>query len=128
MARTDKQYVCQSCGAVHARWAGRCDGCGEWNTLAEESAPPAVPKGMRAGAGRRLELVGLAGKSSGPARRSTAIAELDRVLGGGLVAGSTVLFGGDPGIGKSTLVLQAAAALASAGAEVAYVSGEESID
>ena len=128
MARADKQYVCQSCGAVHAKWAGRCDACGEWNTLAEESAPQPVPKGMRAGAGRRLELVGLAGKSSGPARLSTAIVELDRVLGGGLVAGSTVLIGGDPGIGKSTLVLQAAAALASVGAEVAYVSGEESID
>jgi DNA repair protein RadA/Sms len=128
MARADKQYVCQSCGAVHARWAGRCDACGEWNTLAEESAPPAVPKGLRAGAAKRLELVGLAGKSSGPSRLSTAIAELDRVLGGGLVAGSTVLIGGDPGIGKSTLVLQAAAALASAGAQVAYVSGEESVD
>ena len=128
MARADAQYVCQSCGAVHAKWAGRCEACAEWNTLAEESAPPPVPKGLRVGAARRLELVGLAGKTSGPARLSTAIAELDRVLGGGLVAGSTVLIGGDPGIGKSTLVLQAAAALASAGAEVAYVSGEESID
>jgi DNA repair protein RadA/Sms len=127
MARADKQYVCQSCGAVHAKWAGRCEACAEWNTLAEESAP-AVPKGMRAGAARRLELVGLAGRSAGPARLSSAIAELDRVLGGGLVPGSTVLIGGDPGIGKSTLVLQAAAALANAGAQVAYVSGEESID
>ena len=115
MARPDTQYVCQSCGAVHAKWAGRCDACGEWNTLAEESAPPAVPKGMRAGTAQRLELVGLAGASAGPARLSTAIAELDRVLGGGLVHGSTVLIGGDPGIGKSTLVLQAAAALARAG-------------
>jgi DNA repair protein RadA/Sms len=128
MARADTQYVCQSCGAVHAKWAGRCEACAEWNTLAEESAPPPVPKGLRAGAAKRLELVGLAGTTSGPARLSTAIAELDRVLGGGLVAGSTVLIGGDPGIGKSTLVLQAAAALARAGAEVAYVSGEESID
>jgi DNA repair protein RadA/Sms len=128
MARPDTHYVCQSCGAVHAKWAGRCDGCGEWNTLAEESAPPPVPKGMRAGAPQRLELVALAGASARPARLSTAIAELDRVLGGGLVHGSTVLIGGDPGIGKSTLVLQAAAALARAGAEVAYVSGEESID
>jgi DNA repair protein RadA/Sms len=128
MARAEIQYVCQSCGAVHAKWAGRCDACGEWNTLAEESAPPPVPKGLRAGAARRLELVGLAGKTPGPARLSTAIAELDRVLGGGLVAGSTVLIGGDPGIGKSTLVLQAAAALAREGTSVAYVSGEESID
>jgi DNA repair protein RadA/Sms len=128
MARADTQYVCQSCGAVHAKWAGRCEACEEWNTLAAESAPPPVPKGLRAGAAKQLELVGLAGKTSGPARLSTAIAELDRVLGGGLVTGSTVLIGGDPGIGKSTLVLQAAAALASAGAEVAYVSGEESTD
>jgi DNA repair protein RadA/Sms len=128
MARPDTHYVCQSCGAVHAKWAGRCDSCGEWNTLVEESAPAPVPKGMRAGAAQRLDLVALAGASAGPARLSTAIAELDRVLGGGLVHGSTVLIGGDPGIGKSTLVLQAAAALARAGAEVAYVSGEESID
>jgi DNA repair protein RadA/Sms len=87
-----------------------------------------VPKGLRAGAARPLELVGLAGTSAGPSRLATAIDELDRVLGGGLVQGSTVLIGGDPGIGKSTLVLQAAAALAMGGAEVAYVSGEESID
>src|SRR5918994_1566623 len=128
MGRPEKHYVCQSCGAVHAKWAGRCDACGEWNTLAEESAPQPVPKGLRAGAAQRLELVGLAGVSAGPARLSTALAELDRVLGGGLVQGSTVLIGGDPGIGKSTLVLQAAAALARAGAPVAYVSGEESVD
>jgi DNA repair protein RadA/Sms len=128
MARPDMHYVCQSCGAVHAKWAGRCDGCGEWNTLAEEQATPAVPKGLRPGGAKPLELVGLAGASAGPLRLTTAIDELDRVLGGGLVPGSTVLIGGDPGIGKSTLVLQAAAALAMAGAEVAYVSGEESID
>ena len=128
MARAETHYVCQSCGAVHAKWAGRCDACGEWNTLAEEQATPTVPKGLRAGAGKPLELVGLAGASVGPSRLATAIDELDRVLGGGLVPGSTVLIGGDPGIGKSTLVLQAAAALAMAGAEVAYVSGEESID
>jgi DNA repair protein RadA/Sms len=128
VARAETHYVCQSCGAVHAKWAGRCDACGEWNTLAEEQATPTVPKGLRAGAGKPLELVGLAGASVGPSRLATAIDELDRVLGGGLVPGSTVLIGGDPGIGKSTLVLQAAAALAIAGAEVAYVSGEESID
>jgi DNA repair protein RadA/Sms len=128
VARAETQYVCQSCGAVHAKWAGRCDACGEWNTLAEESAAPPVPKGLRAGTAKRLELVGLQGAAPGPARLSTASDELDRVLGGGLVPGSSVLIGGDPGIGKSTLVLQAAAALATAGAEVAYVSGEESID
>ena len=128
MARAETRYVCQSCGSVHAKWAGRCEGCGEWNTLAEETAPTPVPKGLRAGAAQRLELFGLAGAAPGPARLSTAIAELDRVLGGGLVEGSAVLIGGDPGIGKSTLVLQAGAALANAGATVAYVSGEESID
>jgi DNA repair protein RadA/Sms len=128
MARPDTRYVCQNCGAVQPKWAGRCEGCGAWNTLAEEAAPTPVPKGLRAGAAQRLELFGLAGAAAGPARLSTAIAELDRVLGGGLVEGSAVLIGGDPGIGKSTLVLQAGAALASAGAEVAYVSGEESID
>ncbi len=128
MSRADHRYVCQSCGAVQPKWAGRCEACGEWNTLAEETAPAPVPKGMRAGAAQRLELVGLAGAAAGPARLSTAIEELDRVLGGGLVEGSAVLIGGDPGIGKSTLVLQAGAALAAGGAAVAYVSGEELID
>ena len=128
MARAETRYVCQSCGSVHAKWAGRCEGCGAWNTLAEETAPTPVPKGLRAGGAQRLELFGLAGAAPGPTRLSTASAELDRVLGGGLVEGSAVLIGGDPGIGKSTLVLQAGAALANAGAAVAYVSGEESID
>lgn len=119
--------MCQGCGTVHAKWAGRCDACGEWNTLAEEAAPRAVAKGA-AGRGRRLELVGLAGKAATPTRLATGIGELDRVLGGGIVQGSAVLIGGDPGIGKSTLVLQAGAVVARAGAEVVYVSGEESID
>jgi DNA repair protein RadA/Sms len=130
MARSDHQYVCQSCGAVHPKWAGRCEACGEWNTLAEESAPKAVPKGLRPAGGspQRLQLFQLKGTAEAPPRLSSANAELDRVLGGGLVEGSAVLIGGDPGIGKSTLVLQAGSALAAAGAEVAYVSGEESID
>jgi DNA repair protein RadA/Sms len=128
MSRPEHRYVCQSCGAVQPKWAGRCEACGEWNTLAAESAPKPVPKGLRAGVAQRLELHGLTGTSPAPARRSTAIEELDRVLGGGIVEGSAVLIGGDPGIGKSTLVLQAGAALARAGVEVAYVSGEESID
>ena len=131
MARSDHQYVCQSCGAVHAKWVGRCESCGEWSTLAEEAAPKAVPKGLRLASGggtQRLPLFQLKGTTEGPARVATANAELDRVLGGGLVEGSAVLLGGDPGIGKSTLVLQAGAALAAAGTEVAYVSGEESVD
>jgi DNA repair protein RadA/Sms len=127
MARPDSRYVCDSCGASHAKWSGRCDVCGEWNSLVEEAAPKPIPKGLRA-AGRALELVGLRGAASTPPRLVTGIEELDRVLGGGLVEGSAILIGGDPGIGKSTLVLQAGAALAAAGAPVAYVSGEESVD
>jgi DNA repair protein RadA/Sms len=127
MARPDSRYACDSCGASHAKWSGRCDVCGEWNTLVEEAAPKPIPKGLRA-AGRALELVGLRGAASTPPRLVTGIEELDRVLGGGLVEGSAILIGGDPGIGKSTLVLQAGAALAAAGAPVAYVSGEESVD
>jgi DNA repair protein RadA/Sms len=127
MARPDSRYVCGSCGAWHAKWSGRCDACGEWNSLIEEAAPKPAPKGLRA-AGRSLELVGLRGATATPPRLVTGIEELDRVLGGGLVAGSAILIGGDPGIGKSTLALQVAAALAQDGAPVAYVSGEESID
>jgi DNA repair protein RadA/Sms len=132
MVRPDSRYVCGGCGAWHAKWSGRCDACGEWNSLAEETAPKPVPKGLRA-AGRTLELVGLRGTTATPPRLVTGIKELDRVLGGGLVAGSAILIGGDPGIGKSTLALQAGAALAlgnglGRGAPVAYVSGEESID
>ncbi len=127
MARAESRYVCGRCGTSHAKWSGRCDGCGEWNSLAEEAAPKAVPKGLRS-AGRSIELVGLRGAASTPPRLITGIEELDRVLGGGLVEGSAILIGGDPGIGKSTLALQAAAALAARGEAVAYVSGEESVD
>jgi len=126
VARAIQRFVCQSCGSVHSKWNGRCDGCGEWNTLAEETAPKEVPKGLKIGGGRSIELVGLDNVKEGPDRLATGITELDRVLGGGLVEGSAVLIGGDPGIGKSTLVLQAAAALASQGLDAAYVSGEES--
>ncbi|MEM7023476.1 MAG: DNA repair protein RadA [Pseudomonadota bacterium] len=127
MARPESRYVCNSCGAYHAKWSGRCDACGAWNTLSEEAAPKPVPKGLRS-AGRTIELVGLQGATATPPRLVSGIEELDRVLGGGLVEGSAILIGGDPGIGKSTLALQAGAALASHGADVAYVSGEESID
>jgi DNA repair protein RadA/Sms len=127
MARPESRYVCDSCGASHAKWSGRCDACGEWNTLVEEAALKPIPKGLRT-AGRALELVGLRGAASTPARLVAGIEELDRVLGGGVVEGSAILIGGDPGIGKSTLVLQAGAALAAQGAPVAYVSGEESVD
>jgi DNA repair protein RadA/Sms len=130
MARSQPGYACQACGAVHPKWTGRCDGCGAWNTLIEE-LPHAAPGGAKRG-GRPLGFVGLAGPSLLPPRRRTGIAELDRVCGGGFVAGSAILVGGDPGIGKSTLLLQAAAAIATPGpssaAGAAYISGEEAID
>ncbi len=129
MAKFNARYVCQSCGAVTPKWAGRCDTCGEWNTIVEEvleAGPSAVAKGKTGPA--RIAFVGLEGSAAPPPRAQTGIAELDRVLGGGLVAASAVLVGGDPGIGKSTLLLQAAASLARAGRRVVYISGEESIE
>jgi DNA repair protein RadA/Sms len=125
------RYACQQCGAVAPRWAGRCEACGAWNSMVEEVARSAPPKSLGPGAGRRgarLDFVGLRGETTGPPRRLTGIAELDRVCGGGLVAGSTILVGGDPGIGKSTLLLQAAASLAARGTDAAYITGEEAID
>ncbi len=130
--RPQARYVCQSCGAAWPKWSGRCDACGEWNTLVEEaadgraaSARPVAGAGRQAG---RIGFVGLEGAAEPPPRMDTGIAELDRVLGGGLVPASVVLVGGDPGIGKSTLMLQAAAAMASAGRRVLYISGEEAVD
>ena len=127
MAKRDSRHVCQACGAVHSRWMGRCEACGEWNTVVEEAVESVAPKGVGAKGGRALVFETLEGVSATPPRATTQIAEFDRVLGGGLVAGAAVLVGGDPGIGKSTLLLQAAAAL-SKGKRVAYVSGEESVD
>ncbi len=131
MAKPQKRYVCQSCGSVSHRWAGQCGDCAEWNTLVEEAPVPATPFQARhdlQGGGRAIELVGLDAEVPLPSRLATGIAELDRALGGGLVTGSATLIGGDPGIGKSTLLLQAAARMALAGAGVAYVSGEEATD
>jgi DNA repair protein RadA/Sms len=128
MAKPTSRFVCQSCGAVAGgKWAGRCEACGEWNTIVEEAVTPRAGPN-RAAAGRAVAFVDLAGETAPPPRAGTGIDELDRVLGGGLVAGSAVLVGGDPGIGKSTLLLQAAAALARAGRRVLYISGEESVD
>jgi DNA repair protein RadA/Sms len=131
LAKATSRFVCQSCGALAPKWAGRCEACGEWNTIVEEPVTPhAGPNrpGPKSLAGRAVAFVGLAGEAAPPPRSGTGIAELDRVLGGGLVAGSAVLVGGDPGIGKSTLLLQAAAALARADRRVLYISGEESIE
>lgn len=131
MAKALKRYVCQACGAVSPKWQGQCADCGDWNSLVEEAAPGATPFARRhdlSSGGRMLELVALDGDSPIPARLPTGIAELDRALGGGLVRGSATLIGGDPGIGKSTLLLQAAARLALAGHAIVYISGEEAAD
>ncbi|HYF08065.1 MAG TPA: DNA repair protein RadA [Acetobacteraceae bacterium] len=129
MAKDKSRFVCQACGAVAPKWQGRCEACGEWNTLIEEAAPAKGPgPAAKTGGGRRMEIVGLKGESAPPPRLVTGIAELDRVLGGGFVAGSAVLVGGDPGIGKSTILLQAAARMASGGRRVLYVSGEEAVE
>jgi DNA repair protein RadA/Sms len=131
LAKPVARFVCQSCGAVTSKWAGRCETCGEWNTIAEEPAEARPGLAAAAKSGRvasKLALEGLSGTAEPPPRLRTGIEELDRVLGGGLVAASAVLVGGDPGIGKSTLLLQAAAALARTGARVLYISGEESAD
>ena len=128
MARPERRYVCQACGAVQPKWSGRCEDCGAWNTIAEEALAAPVPGGLKPGRAGRVDLVPLEGAIEPPPRIETAIGELDRVLGGGLVPASAVLIGGDPGIGKSTLMLQLTAALAGDGRRVAYVSGEESVD
>jgi DNA repair protein RadA/Sms len=129
VARRDAQYVCQSCGNVSSRWAGKCEACGTWNSIVEEAPADLAPHSAKRGAakGSRVDFVGLSGSSEPAPRRVSRIAEFDRVCGGGLVPGSAVLVGGDPGIGKSTLLLQVTAALSN-DAQVAYISGEESID
>jgi len=127
MAKASRAFVCQACGAVTSRWSGKCASCGEWNSIIEETTPFGSPAlvAIRGGKGRLAAFETLAAATHEAPRLPTGIAELDRVLGGGLVPGSAVLVGGDPGIGKSTLLLQAAATLAEAGARVVYLSGEE---
>jgi DNA repair protein RadA/Sms len=126
MARRSTAFVCQNCGAVTGRWQGKCEACGEWNTIAAESTAPAAPQGGRHHR-RVFALEPLAGVSQEAPRLLSGIAELDRVTGGGFVKGSVLLLGGDPGIGKSTLLIQAAAALAKAGHRAIYISGEEAV-
>ncbi len=112
-----------------SKWAGRCETCGEWNSIAEEAVAAASGLGKaKASNARKIEFVDLAGSAAPPERTASGIAELDRVLGGGFVAGSAVLVAGDPGIGKSTLLLQAAAALGKTRRRVLYISGEESVE
>ncbi len=127
MAKDRTRYVCQSCGATHPKWQGRCDGCGEWNTLVEEAVRTGPGPAAKAPPGKGITIVGLQGENAPPPRHLTGIAELDRVLGGGFVPASAVLVGGDPGIGKSTILLQAAARMAAMGRRVLYISGEEAV-
>jgi DNA repair protein RadA/Sms len=131
MAKPRKRYVCQSCGSVSSRWQGQCDDCSEWNSLVEDVGGVVTPfsarHDLRSG-GRAVNLVGLDTDTALPERMSAGIAEFDRAVGGGLVAGSATLIGGDPGIGKSTLLLQVAANVARRGLPVAYISGEEAAD
>ncbi|GAC1613046.1 MAG: hypothetical protein NVS3B27_10290 [Novosphingobium sp.] len=129
MAKPKRRYVCQACGSVAQRWQGQCADCSEWNTLVED-----VPQTVFAarhdlsGGGRQVVFAALDTPVELPARRPPGLAEFDRALGGGLVPGSAILMGGDPGIGKSTLLLQAVARIAQAGGDAVYISGEEAAD
>jgi DNA repair protein RadA/Sms len=120
-------FTCTSCGATHSKWSGRCEACGAWNSIIEEVPLSAGPgkKSLGGTRGKTLELTDLSTKDNPPKRTVSGVSELDRVLGGGLVDASAILLGGDPGIGKSTLLLQAAARFARNGMSVVYVSGEE---
>ena len=126
MPKPSSCFVCQSCGSVHSKWAGRCDSCGQWNALVEEITSQNERPAHKRKKGRAVDFVDLGGESKDVPRLKTGIDELDRVTGGGLVPGSALLVGGDPGIGKSTLLLQATGKLAAAGYKTAYISGEES--
>jgi DNA repair protein RadA/Sms len=128
MAKAKTVYVCAECGAVSPRWLGRCPGCNAWNTLSEErDSGTSTRLSARAASPGRESSLRLSEVAPDAARRiHTGIGELDRVLGGGLVAGGVVLVGGDPGIGKSSLLLQALAGVAATGARTLYVTGEES--
>ena len=130
MARDGATYACQSCGAVHGKWAGQCPACGAWNTLVEESLarPPGALSPARGAKARGLAFEGLESLSPPPPRIATGVAEFDRVCGGGVVPGSAILLAGDPGVGKSTLLLQVCAEAARRGAACAYISGEEAVE
>src|SRR5579872_5166552 len=130
MAKNTLSFVCQNCGAAYNRWQGKCESCGEWNTLVEEDVTGAttMPASIRPKRkGRAFALETLAGESRDAPRLPSGLAELDRVTGGGFVRGSVLLVGGDPGIGKSTLLTQASSLMARAGHRSVYISGEEAV-
>lgn len=130
MAKQSTSFACSECGAVYKKWSGRCDSCGAWNSIVEDaglSAAGPAKKSLGGHKGRAVELHALAGEEAEIPRALSGIDEFDRVLGGGLAPSSAILVGGDPGIGKSTLLLQAAAALAKNGVKTIYISGEEAI-
>ncbi|WP_455474513.1 DNA repair protein RadA [Bartonella sp. B30(2025)] len=129
MARIRLQFICQNCGTIHSKWAGKCNSCGQWNSLTEENTHSGIGSSpvQSVRKGRIINLTTLSGNIEDVPRIQSNIAELDRVAGGGFVRGSALLVGGDPGIGKSTLLTQAAAALSRKGYHVIYVSGEEAI-
>jgi DNA repair protein RadA/Sms len=128
MPRNQQNFVCQSCGSVYGRWQGRCDDCGSWNTIEPEQDALAAPSSGKKSKARGLPIEGLTGHAAPPPRFGTGASEFDRALGGGLVPGSALLVGGDPGVGKSTLLLQTAAAAAKDGKRTLYISGEEALD
>jgi DNA repair protein RadA/Sms len=130
MARDGAIYICQSCGAAQPKWAGQCPACGAWNSLVEEaqSRPPGALAPARSSRARGLAFETLESQGPAPARIETGVAEFDRVCGGGVVPGSAILLAGDPGVGKSTLLLQVVGAAALRGAACAYISGEEAVE
>ncbi len=130
MAKPRRVFQCSQCRHEESKWSGRCPGCGEWNTMEEAviAAPVAAARAGLSSAAAPVRVTEVSGRRGGEVRVSTGIGELDRVLGGGLVQGSLVLVGGDPGVGKSTLLLQALDGFARKGLPVLYVSGEESVE
>ena len=127
MVKTSKSYSCTSCGVITSKWAGRCDGCGDWNTLQENKGLSNGPKKVSLGneKGEKISLSDLSTNNEHLSYSKSGITEFDRVLGNGLVSSSAILLSGDPGIGKSTILLQAAAKFGLAGLKVLYISGEE---
>lgn len=130
MARDGAVYICQSCGAAQTKWSGQCPACNAWNSLVEEvtARPPGALAPTKASKTRGLSFETLETETAAPLRIVTGVEEFDRVCGGGVVPGSAILLGGDPGVGKSTLLLQVCASAAERGAACAYISGEEAVE